>query len=125
MFSDKESKASERIETLIGEQCTIIGNLTGAGLLKIDGTVTGDILWHDNVIIGPIGIYNGNLTCKNAIISGSVKGNVICEETLTIDSMGRIHGDITAKHLIVKEGGNLDGKCTMIIANNASEMLNL
>jgi cytoskeletal protein CcmA (bactofilin family) len=123
MFSEREAKNSDRIDTLIGTQCTIIGNLIGDGTLKIDGTVKGDIFWQDDVILGSIGSYNGILTCKNATISGKVKGNVICDGTLTIDSSGRIQGDITAKNLVVKEGGALDGKSTMVITRDASEML--
>lgn len=125
MFSDRELKNQEKIETLIGDQCTIVGNLTGAGVLKIDGTVNGDILWQDDAIISSIGTLKGNISCKSAFISGSVNGNIICEDILTIDSTGRILGDITAKNLIVKEGGTLDGKCTMIIAKNASEVLDI
>jgi cytoskeletal protein CcmA (bactofilin family) len=123
MFSDKESKNMERICTLIGEQCSIVGNLTGGGLLKIDGSIDGDILWQDDVILGILAIYNGNLTCKNAVISGRIKGNVICDGTLTIDVSGKVTGDITVKNLVVKEGGSLEGRCTMVVAKDATEVL--
>lgn len=123
MFSEKYSKKTDRIETLIGEQCSIVGNLNGDGILKIDGSVNGDIFWEDTIILGPTGIYCGNITCKDAFISGKVKGNIICEGALTIDFQGRICGDITVKNLVVAEGGVLDGKCTMIIALDASEIL--
>jgi cytoskeletal protein CcmA (bactofilin family) len=123
MFSDKDSKNVERIETLIGEQCNIVGNLNGGGLLKVDGSIDGDILWQDDVILGVFSIFNGNLSCKSAIVSGKVIGNIICEEALTIESSGKISGDITVKKLVVKEGGILDGKCTMIVQKDASELL--
>lgn len=113
MFSEKENRSVDRIETLIGEQCNIVGNLSGSGLLKIDGSIDGDILWQDDVIIGPFALYNGNLSCKNAVISGKVKGNITCEESLTIESSGKITGDIILRNLVVKEGGAMDGKCTM------------
>ncbi|WP_139905411.1 bactofilin family protein [Clostridium thermarum] len=123
MFSDKDSKNIERIETLIGEQCNIVGNLNGGGLLKVDGSIDGDILWQDDVILGVFSIFNGNLTCKSAIVSGKVTGNIICEETLIIESSGKVSGDITVKKLVVKEGGMLDGKCTMIVERAASDVL--
>lgn len=123
MFSDKENKNMERIETLIGEQCSITGNLTGGGLLRIDGSIDGDIMWQDDVVTGGFSKYRGNLTCKSAAISGKVKGNIICEETLTIESSGNVTGDVTTKKLIVKDGGILDGRCTMIVQKNAEEVL--
>jgi cytoskeletal protein CcmA (bactofilin family) len=125
MFSDKENRNSERIETLIGEQCTIVGNLSGCGLMKIDGSIDGDVLWQDDVILGNYALYNGNITCRNAIIAGKIKGNIICDGTLTIETTGRINGDITVKNLVVREGGSFDGKCTMIVAKDASEVLDV
>jgi cytoskeletal protein CcmA (bactofilin family) len=122
MFSDKDSKNIDRIETLIGEQCNIIGNLNGGGLLKVDGSVEGDIMWQDDVILGVFSIINGNLTCKSSIISGKITGNIICEETLTIENSGKVVGDITVKKLAVKEGGIFDGKCTMLVLKDASEV---
>lgn len=123
MFSDKESKNIDRIETLIGEQCSIVGNLSGGGLLRLDGSIDGDILWQDDIVIGPYALFNGNVTCRNASVNGRIKGNVICEGTLTIEVSGKINGDITVKNLVVKEGGFLEGKCTMIVAKDAAEIL--
>ena len=122
MFSDKESKNIERIETLIGEQCNIIGNLNGGGLIKVDGSIEGNIMWQDDVILSVFSIMNGNLTCKSSTISGKITGNIICEETLTIENSGKVIGDITVKKLVVKEGGILDGKCTMLVQRDATEL---
>ncbi|MDP4088539.1 MAG: polymer-forming cytoskeletal protein [Bacillota bacterium] len=123
VFLDKESKNVERIETLIGEQCSITGNMNGGGVLKLDGSIDGDIMWKDDVILGPFSMCNGNLTCKSTSIAGKVKGNIICEETLTIESSGKVTGDITIKKLIVKDGGTIDGRCTMIVRKDAVEVL--
>lgn len=123
MFSDKDSKNIERIETLIGEQCNVVGNLNGGGLLKVDGSVEGDIMWQDDVLLGVFSILNGNLTSRSSVVAGKVNGNIICEETLTIESSGKVSGDITVKKLIVKEGGILDGKCTMLVLKDAKEVL--
>ncbi|MBU5592854.1 polymer-forming cytoskeletal protein [Clostridium sp. MSJ-4] len=117
MFSDKDSKNIDRIETLIGELCNIVGNLSGEGLIKIDGSIEGDMLWRDDVIIGETALYDGNISCKNAKVNGKVKGNITCEEVLIIEPCGKIIGDITVKNLIIKEGGSLDGKCTMVSDN--------
>lgn len=123
MFSEKESKSMDRIETLIGEQCNIVGNLSGEGLIKIDGSIEGDLIWQDDIIVGSSALYKGNITCRNATIFGRVKGNVICDEALVIESTGKISGDITVKNLIIKEGGCLDGKCTMVVSKNINEIL--
>jgi cytoskeletal protein CcmA (bactofilin family) len=122
MFNEKE-KNLNKIETLIGEKCTIKGSISGEGLIKIDGSVEGDILWQEEVILGASSRCKSNISCKSAFINGMVEGNVICENTLTLEANGRITGDITVKNLIVKEGGSFDGKCTMVTLKKASEVL--
>lgn len=122
MFNDKE-KNTNKIETLIGEKCSIIGSLEGEGLIKIDGSIEGDIIWQDDVIIGATAFCKSNITCKSAFINGKVQGNVICEDILTLEGYGKITGDITVKKLIIKEGGALDGKCTMVTPRKTHEIL--
>ena len=113
MFNNKE-KDMNRIETLIGEQCYIIGSLNGNGLLKIDGSIDGDLLCEDDVILGASGHIKGNMVCNNAYIHGIIHGNVSCKNTLAIENCGKVKGDILVKKLVICEGGILDGKCTMI-----------
>ncbi|MFU0824684.1 bactofilin family protein [Clostridium sp.] len=110
MFSEKDLN---KIENLIGADCKIIGKIHGSGSLKIDGTIEGDILWEENVILDSSSVCKGNISCKNAIINGTVEGNVLCEEALLIQSRGKIFGDINVSKLIIDEGGKLNGKCNI------------
>ncbi|NLM34643.1 MAG: polymer-forming cytoskeletal protein [Clostridiales bacterium] len=121
MFSDKESKNVTRIESLIGEQCNIVGDLTGGGLLKIDGSIEGNVNWQDDVILGIFSTINGDLSCKNAVVAGKINGNVVCNGSLSVESSGKILGDITIEKLAVKEGGIINGKCTVIKKEDNSE----
>lgn len=122
MFNNKENSSS-CIETLIGEQCSIVGTLNGNGLLKVDGMIDGDILWQDDILIGENSCCTGNISCTNASIGGKLKGNIICDSTLTIENSGIVEGDITVKNLTIMQGGILDGKCTMIVPKTAADVL--
>ncbi|WP_291636926.1 polymer-forming cytoskeletal protein [Clostridium sp.] len=113
MFNNKE-RDENRIETLIGEQCCIIGSLNVNELLQIDGSIDGDLICEDDVILGDAGHIKGNTVCNNAFIHGVLHGNISCKSTLTIESSGKVKGDILVKKLIISEGGILDGKCTML-----------
>jgi len=112
MFNDKD-KPITRIETLIGAQCTLTGTLTVSGLIKIDGLINGNILAQDDIILGTSSCCNGNISCTNAYINGIVHGDVLCSGILTIENCGKIIGNIDVKGIVVKDGGILDGKCTM------------
>lgn len=118
MFNYKE-KDINRIETLIGEQCYIVGTVNIAGLLKVDGSIDGDLLCEDDIILGVSGQIKGNVLCNNALIQGIVHGNISCRSTLVIDPCGNVKGDILVKKLMISEGGLLEGKCTMISSHEA------
>ncbi|MBC8063167.1 MAG: polymer-forming cytoskeletal protein [Clostridiaceae bacterium] len=121
MFNEKE-KNSNRIETLIGEHCTITGGLSGCGLLRIDGTIEGTIRWQDDVETSETSFCKGNITCFNAIIGGKVEGNLSCQGTLTIESSASVTGDICVKNLRINDGGVFDGKCVMLSKNEIPSM---
>ena len=123
MFNNKE-KDMTRIETLIGEQCYIIGSLNGNGLLKIDGSIDGDIFCEDDVVLGSSGHIKGNMVCNNAYIHGIIHGNISCKSTLTIENCGKVKGDILVKKLMISEGGILDGKCTMVSYEQPDSSIN-
>lgn len=122
MFTNKE-KNINRICTLIGEECTVNGSLKGTGVLKLDGNLEGDIYWPDDVLIGASSFCKGNITCKSAYVNGMIKGNVICEDILIIEENGKLSGDITVKRVIIKDGGILDGKCTMLVEQKIDEVM--
>ncbi|MCY6484450.1 polymer-forming cytoskeletal protein [Clostridium aestuarii] len=107
-------KYSNRIENLVGKDCKITGNLTGKGLLQIDGRIKGDIIWEDDIIFDTTSSCIGNISCKNAFVNGEILGNILCENNLTIENNGKIHGDITTKYLIINEGGCFNGNCNTL-----------
>lgn len=122
MFNERE-KNTNKIETLIGEKCKIVGSLQGEGLMKIDGIVEGDINWQDDVLLGVSSYCKSNISCRNAIVNGKVEGNVICENTLCLEANGQVTGDITVRNLVIKEGGSFEGKCRMVVTKKASEVI--
>ena len=123
MFNNKE-KDINRIETLIGQQCYLIGTLNAIGLLKIDGSIDGDLICEDDLILGASGHIKGNTVCNNAYIHGVVSGDISCKSTLNIESSGKVKGNILVKKLMISEGGLLDGKCTMISYEHPDDEIN-
>ena len=113
MFNSKD-KDVNRIETLIGAQCHIIGSLNVVGMIELDGSIDGDLFCEDDVILGQSGHIKGNIVCNNASIHGVLHGNISCKNTLTIECCGKVNGDISVKKLMISEGGILDGKCAMV-----------
>ena len=99
--------------TLIGEGAVFNGDLSAPEAVRVDGTVNGNFACQKELIIGPTGQINGNISAQNVVISGSVEGDVAVSAKLEILSTGKLKGNITAKSLVVDENACFDGRCTM------------
>jgi cytoskeletal protein CcmA (bactofilin family) len=74
------------------------------GVIIIKGTINGDIVGAEDVIVTSTGTCNCNISAKNLIIDGTVTGNIDVE-TLVIDA-GKLYYDrIKTDQLLISEQG--------------------
>lgn len=99
------------INTLIGKDSAISGNIHVSGFVRIDGDIDGDLETTGKLIIGEKARIRGNVTALSAIIGGIVEGDVFAEEGIQIFSTASIFGDIITKHLKLEEGVLYNGYC--------------
>ena len=60
------------IETIIGRETSITGDLQGSGNIRIDGRIDGDVSIAGNVVIGESGIVQGDIKTGNLIVNGMI-----------------------------------------------------
>ncbi len=105
-------KPCNTIDTLIGEQTQITGNLQFSGGLRIDGKVHGDITAEGEgatLILSERGEVSGNIQVPHLIMNGRVKGNVRSSERVELQAKAEITGDITYKSLEMALGATING----------------
>lgn len=98
---------------LIGSGTKIVGDITSAGDVRIDGTLTGNISISGKFVLGPNGSVEGNITSTHADLSGEIKGTVNVTETLSLKSTAKINGDIITSKLMIEPGALFTGTCNM------------
>ena len=98
------------IETVIGQDTTIIGRVEGFGNIRIDGRIDGDVSIAGTVVIGESGIVQGDIKAGNLNVNGMVTGNVDCDGALSIQAKGAIVGDIRVRSLNIVNGGVFKGR---------------
>jgi len=98
---------------IIGKGTKIVGDITSAGDVRIDGFLTGNIVISGKLVLGPHGLIEGNITSVNAELEGEVKGIVNISETLSLKSTARINGDIVTTKLMIEPGALFTGTCNM------------
>lgn len=109
----EESPAAGDIETVIGKNTKIQGEVSGTGNLRIDGEIEGEIKLSGAVIVGETGMVTGNVSVRSLNVSGTVHGNARTEEALTIHSSGQLIGDIQVNAFQIEEGGIFKGRSEM------------
>jgi cytoskeletal protein CcmA (bactofilin family) len=98
---------------LIGGGTKIMGDITSAGDVRIDGHLIGNIVISGKFVLGATGLVEGNITSVNADLSGEVKGVVNVSEMLSLKSTAKINGDIETSKLMIEPGALFTGSCNM------------
>ena len=118
-FSEKKEKGNNGVVSststinLIGERTKIKGDLNSAGDLRVDGVVKGSIKSNTKVVIGPKGLVDGDIQCKNADISGAITGNLMVKELLSLKATSNIEGNVIATKFVIESGARFNGSCSM------------
>ncbi|UKT62910.1 bactofilin family protein [Pedobacter mucosus] len=102
----------QEISTIIGLGFTITGELKGKAVVRIDGTIIGNVNVEGGVVLGEKGVINGDIQTVSAIIYGTINGNVKAQN-LEIKKTGRVNGDIKTETIEIELGAQYNGKLGM------------
>jgi cytoskeletal protein CcmA (bactofilin family) len=103
---------NEKLETIIGKNTQLDGNITTKGTLRIDGRMTGNVN-SDWLILGEKSFLKGNANVGGIVVAGYIEGNINAKEFIEVKRSGQIKGDTVTNKLVVIEGGIIDGGMAM------------
>ncbi|HDZ16102.1 MAG TPA: polymer-forming cytoskeletal protein [Methylophaga aminisulfidivorans] len=115
MFSNKKvqkKKSTTRIDTLVGRQTHMKGDIHFSGGLRIDGTITGNIIAdHEDALltISDHGKVSGDVRVPNVIINGEVNGNVFSSEHVELAPKAIINGNLYYRMIEMAMGSEVNG----------------
>ncbi len=109
----KKSNASGKIDSLIGPNTTIQGDLRFNGGLHIDGRIIGNIVSDgegaSTLIVSKQGYIEGSVQVDHVVLNGKVKGNVYSSERVELASEARVEGDVYYDLLEMAMGAEVNG----------------
>lgn len=119
-FKHKESSSqTHHIDTLVGANAAIVGDVAFRGGLRIDGTVEGNVSVSfaeaGCLCVGERGSIHGDVRVTDLILDGAVVGSVFATGRVEIHASGRIQGDVHAGIIEIHAGAVIDGR---IISND-------
>jgi len=95
-------------ESVIGEDLTIIGNVTSKGNLKLDGKLQGD-MHCASLIVSEKGRIDGGIVANNeVIVFGNVSGSIRSKRVM-LHATARVEGDIFHQGIGIEMGTRYDG----------------
>ncbi len=105
----KDTK-SPNTTTLIHKTSRLDANIDSLGAIHISGTINGDVVAKQQIVITETGRVHGNIATNQAEISGHVEGNVKVSGVLVIQNTAKVNGDVQAKSMATVQGAQINGK---------------
>ena len=121
MFNNKDNTPKQTrsknpsaiLDTMLGENTQINGDMNFNGLLNLDGSVVGSIKGtqnDDKLIVTESGKVEGKIEVANIIINGLVKGDIIATGKIEVASKADIQGNIYYKNIEMEAGSKINGQ---------------
>ena len=96
------------VPSIIGEDLTIIGNVTSKGEIQVDGEIQGDI--HcGSLLLGDKSQVMGSVIAEDIVVRGRVVGS-IRGLRVTLQAQSHVEGDIFHQSLAIEQGAYFEGK---------------
>ena len=114
MFGKKTSKPQGHIDTLIGAETSVQGNVEFSGGLRVDGHVRGNITAigekPSTLVLSEQATIEGKVQVSHAVINGTIVGPIHTYEYLELQPKARVSGDVHYRVIEIKFGAMIEGK---------------
>lgn len=105
---------SNSVDTLIGVNTELLGDIQFSGGLHIDGTVKGKVSALDSddamLSISETGSIEGDVHVANVVLNGSIHGDVHARGKITLNSRARVNGNVHYQIVEMASGATVNGQ---------------
>ncbi|MDB5972932.1 MAG: polymer-forming cytoskeletal protein [Hydrocarboniphaga sp.] len=121
MFNSKNTSSSPppprntgTVETLVGRQTEIKGDVFFTGGLHLDGRILGNVAStadkSAHLSISENGAIEGEIRVPMIVLNGAVVGDVYASEKLTLGAKARVTGNVFYKLIEMQPGAQVNGQ---------------
>ena len=107
-------KKSGDLKTIIGKGTKIEGKITIESSGRIDGTIKGELVASNTIVIGEEGVVNGDVVSETIIVGGKIVGNIYATNRIVLEPKSTLKGDLVAPRVTISEGSVFNGSCKML-----------
>lgn len=112
MFGNKKAKNSSELDSLIGANTKMVGDVHFSGGLHIDGTVKGNVIAEGDeslVTTSEKARIEGNVHVHNMVLSGEVIGDVYALKHIELAPNARVTGNVYYNLIEMAGGAEVNG----------------
>ena len=106
------AKGAVEIETILGPNTSLKGDVRSSGGVRVDGDFGGSIDIAGNLIVGEAAKIVATITAHNVQIQGTVQGDVTARRLEILDT-GKLWGNISVESFVLDDGGFFRGESRM------------
>ncbi|MDH5324625.1 MAG: polymer-forming cytoskeletal protein [Gammaproteobacteria bacterium] len=112
MFGSKKAKISSEIDSLVGGNTTIKGDVMFTGGLHIDGVVRGSVVAESEqslLTTSDRGRIEGNVKVHSIVLNGEVVGDVHAYKHIELAANARVTGNVYYQVIEMAMGAEVNG----------------
>jgi cytoskeletal protein CcmA (bactofilin family) len=114
MFSNRQTKPQNRIDSLVGAGTRIEGNVSFTGGLRVDGEIKGSVIADPSkpstLVLSEQARVEGEIRVTHLVVNGTIIGPVNASEYLELQAKAKVTGDVHYKTLEIQLGAIVEGK---------------
>jgi len=104
--------SSAKIDTLVGRNTVIKGDVAFKGGLHVEGRIEGNVMAEDDasiLILSENGAIEGEVRVPNMVLNGTVAGDVHASEQVELATKSRIKGNVYYNLIQMAIGAEVNG----------------
>lgn len=110
----KPAKPTSTVDTLIGRQSELSGDIRFAGGLHVDGKIKGKVIAESDknavLSISESGSVEGDIRVPHVVLNGTVEGDVHAAARITLSAKARVNGNVYYKLIEMTSGAMVNGQ---------------
>jgi cytoskeletal protein CcmA (bactofilin family) len=113
MWGNKRKHQSGRIDTLVGHDTVLTGDLKFSGGLHVDGSIVGNVAAEGEseavLMLSERGRIEGDVRVPNVVLNGQVEGDVHVSGRIELGQQARVTGNVYYNLLEMAMGAEVNG----------------
>ncbi|MFP5357951.1 MAG: polymer-forming cytoskeletal protein [Gammaproteobacteria bacterium] len=114
LFGPPPQKTATGVDTLIGRQTEVLGDVRFSGGLHVDGKIKGKVVANADknatLSVSESGSIEGNVRVPNIVLNGQVVGDVHASERIQLAARARVTGNVYYKIIQMEGGATVNGQ---------------